>query len=407
MKQILIGKNLNYAASKTSTTADTATSPQLLRDGAIAFYTEKGVLIPAAGTGLAAATHVIAAQGTVDGVIVSPVIFKGSGKIIKSTIRDFVAPVKQVSFVGFNGTGGSLNASSPIAKNDEAILKVIETTGGRQVFPKQSYNAPLPAAATAIDIAIAVAGVVGKQKFSGQGEKFVIADVFSNGTLSNFTLTGTTPTMTFTQGSQLVTLGGTTPAFNGVVGEYLKINPSATPTNANAVVYKIIAVNPGVSITLDRAYTGATQTLSQAEAQGTRLVKVASITEAGIRLTAENFGVHFRLASSGVIEDADISYVTPFNPGSGVAKQVADLELEAASYSRGFLNRVWYSDFGKPQLFADPAASYDIYSIVAVNPFKDKSGMDARIGEEIKLMIALNNLATGANTALDTIVAGL
>jgi hypothetical protein len=397
--QILIGKNVNYAASKASTTADTATSPELLKDGAIGFYTETGTLIPAAGTGMSTATRFFIAQGTSTGCIVTPILDKRSTLKTKYN-KDYTAPVRQVSYVGYNGSTGSL-ATPSIANDDEALIKIIETTVGRQVFPKQTYTAILDASQTDVDIAAELAYEINNVAFATQTSDFVVAEVVSDGTLSNYAIT-------VTNGSRVVTLGGTTPTIDVAVGDYIKFNASATPTNANGVVYKVTAISAGVSFTLDRAFEGTTQTLTEAEGEGTRLKKVASITEAGVRLTSASDGKHFRLAVGGSIEDATITYTTPFNPGSGTYAQVSQLEKDFTGASRGSWNKVGpYATYGTPTLYADSTATYDMYNITTINQNKDKSGMDGSIGVPIYVIIANHASATTVNTALDTITAAI
>ncbi|NCX56471.1 MAG: hypothetical protein EBW87_04645, partial [Burkholderiaceae bacterium] len=397
--------NVNYAASKTSTSADSATTPDQLRDGAIGFYTESGTLIPAAGTGMSTATRFFIAQGTSTGCLTTPLLDRRG---IKSTlIQDYTAPVLQVSYVGFNGTSGSLQNSTTV-KNDTASIKIIETTLGRQVFPKQTFTAVLAASATPYDIAAGLATVLNSTNFSGSTTKFAQAEVVTDGSLANYTMTGTTPTVTFTNGSKVVTLGGTTPTIDVAVGDIIKFNAGATPTNANGIAYKVTAVSAGVSFTLDRAFGGSTQTLTQAEAQGTRLKKTTSITAGGVRLTANDVGKHFRLAVSGVIEKADITYSVPFNPGSGRAAQVLQMEKDFSSYSYGNWNKVGpYAVFGANTLYTDSTATYDLFDIKTTRISPDKSGMDSNIGAVITTVVAIHASATGANSALDTIIAAI
>ncbi len=409
MKQILISKNVNYAASKASTTADTATSPELLKDGAIGFYTSTGTLIPAAGTGMSTAEKFFIAQGTATGCIVTPVLDKRSN-LKRKLVQDYTAPVRQVSYVGYNGATGSLNTPT-IAARDEASIKIIDTTIGRQTFPKQTFATQLLAAATDIDIASGLVTSINTTSF-GDGASgsntYVVAEAVSDGTLGNLALTGTTPTLTFTNASTAVTLGGGTPTVDVAVGDYIKFNATATPTNANGVVYKVTAISAGVGFTLDRPFKGTTQTLTEAEAEGTRLKRVTSITEAGVRITQLNDGKHFRLAVGGVIELGTITYSTPFNPGSGTYVQVAQTEKDFLGFSRGSWNRVGpYAAFGAPTLYADSAATYDLYNITTINQYPDKSGMNSTIGEELYVIVAIHSSATTVNTALDTIVAAI
>jgi hypothetical protein len=403
MKQILIGKNVNYAASKASATADTATSPELLRDGAIGFYLEStNALIPAAGTGLSTAKKFFIAQGTATGCIVTPILDKRS--TFKQVFNeDYTAPVRQVSYVGYNGSSGSLTTPT-IVENDEAYIKIIETTGGRQVFPKQTYNAILAASALDYDVAAGLAYEINNVAFATSTTDFVVAEVMSDGTLGNLAL-GAATTLVAVNGSRTLTLTGGAATHDAAVGDYLKFHPSAQVTNVNGALYKVTAITT-TTITLDRAYEGASQTFTEAEGEGTRVKRVTAITEAGVRITSSQDGKHFRLAVGGVIEDATISYTTPFNPGSGTFAQVAQLEKDFLGFSRGSWNRVGpYAAYGTPTLYADSTATYDMYNIQVTNMYKDKSGMDASIGEDLYVIIANHSSATTVNTALDTIIA--
>lgn len=395
--QILIGKNLNYAASKASTTADTATSPELLRDGAIGFYTSTGTLIPADGTGMSTATKFFIAQGTATGCIVTPVLDKRSPlKFVQ--VQDYTAPVLQVTHIGFNGSAGSLDPAATISKNDEALVKIIETTVGRQTFPKQTYTAILAASETDYGIAHKLAVDINSIGFESDPDGLVVAEVITNGTPAEF---DDDPTLV--NGSTLVSFANDDTTYGGgstelAVGDYVRFR---------GVTYQVVGLPAAGDITLDRPYEGASEAI---DVSGTAnlAVHLTSITEAGVRLTAKSAGKHFRVAVGGVIEDADIYYTTPFNPGSGTAAQIAALEKEYAAASRGFWNQAGpYNQFYAPTLFADSTATYDMYVIETVNQYVDKSRMDASIGEKIKVVIALHASATSANTALDTITAAI
>jgi hypothetical protein len=398
MKQILISKNLNYAASKTSTTADTATSPELLRDGAIGFYLPSGTLIPAAGTGMSTAEKFFIAQGTSTGCIVTPLLDKRSNLKRKMT-QDYTAPVRQVSYVGYNTSTGSLNTPT-ISARDEASIKVIDTTVGRQTFPKQTFSVSLAASADDYTVASGLVDNINLTPFSdgsSGSNTFVTAEVVTNATLAEFDAD-----VTVTNGSKTVTFAGNDTTYGGgatalVVGDYLVLR---------GITYKATAVVSG-TVTIDRYYMGSTETIAvastvNAAARGT------SITEAGVKLTAEADGKHFRLAVGGVIETATITYTTPFNPGSGTAAQVAQLEKDFLGFSRGSWNRVGpYAAFGAPTLFADSSATYDLFNITTINQYSDKSGMNSTIGEELYVIVAIHASATTANSALDTIVAAI
>lgn len=405
MKAILIGKNVNYAASKASTTADTATSPELLKDGAIGFYTETGTLIPAAGTGMSTATKFYVAQGTATGCIISPTLDKRS-TIKRKQNKDYTAPVHQVSYVGFNGSSGDLQTPASIATNDEASVKIIETTFGRQTFPKQTYSTILNASASDYDVASGLAYEINNTVFSGGLTEIVTADVMTASTLTNIAL-GASTTVVAVNGSRVLTITAGTPTHTVVAGDYLKFHPSAQVTDINGAAYKVTAIT-ATTITLDRAYEGASQTFTEAEGEGTRIKIANSPTAAGLRLTANADGKHFRLAVSGVIEDADLTYTTPFNPGSGTPVQVLQTEKDFQGFTKGSWNKVGpYAAFGAPTLYTDSTATYDLYNITTTNAYPDKTGMNANIGQSIYLVIASHATATTVNTALDTITAAI
>lgn len=404
MKQILITKNVNYAASKASATADTATSPELLQDGAIGFYLETGTLIPAAGTGMSTATKFFIAQGTATGCITTPILDKRSTLKTKFN-KDYTAPVRQVSSIGFNGTTGDLNTPTIVAR-DEASIKIIDTTVGRQVFPKQTYSVSLAASASDYDIASALASNINSINFGGSDSEIVTAHVLTASTLTNIAL-GTGTTVVAVNGSTVLNLVGGTQTHTVVAGDYLKFHPTAQVTDVNGAAYKVVSVTT-TSITLDYPYELPSQTFTEAEGEGTRIKIANSPTAAGIRLTSNVDGSHFRLAVGGVIELATISYTTPFNPGSGTYAQVAQLEKDFTGFSRGSWNKVGpYAIFKTAILYADSAATYDMYNITVVNQYKDKSGMDSYIGEELYVIIANHASATTVNTALDTITAAI
>lgn len=394
MKQILIGKNVNYAASKASTTADTATSPELLKDGAIGFYLADGTLIPAAGTGMSTAEKFFIAQGTADGCIVSPIMDKRSN--LKQTWnKDYTAPVAQVTYIGYNTSTGDL-ATPTIAEDDVATLKIINTTGGRQVFPKQTYEAVLAASATDYEVAYQLVVEINDTPFATGVDPFVIANVVSNGTHAEFdnnvTVTNDSAIVTFATDT---TYGGGATAL--VAGDFIQLRGN---------LYEVLEVN-SLDVTIDRVYTGTTETINVGATTNVA-TRVTSITAYGIKLQTAQDGTHFRVAVGGVIEDATITYSTPFNPGSGTPAQVLKLEKDFAAGSRGYWNRVGpYAAFPEFTLYTDSTATYDMWNITTINSYKDKSAMNASIGQELYVIVAVHASATTVNTALDTITAAI
>jgi hypothetical protein len=113
MKRLIVAKNVKYGASKASATTETAVTPDLLRDGAIAFYTHnanKPVLLSktaVTGTGIVnqaqfAEKQIQLAVGTETGVLLAPIM---DVKAIDVKSAAFAAPVKKVSTVTFTLAG--------------------------------------------------------------------------------------------------------------------------------------------------------------------------------------------------------------------------------------------------------------------------------------------------------------
>lgn len=275
----------------------------------------------------------------------------------------YVAPVKQVSYIGWNGTSGALS-NAAVANRKVYGIKVIETTEGNDPFPTWNYEYQANATDTIYEVMLALVNKINDDTAveHKQNERLVDAKLKANSTLGNFAMTGTTPTLTFTNGSATVTLGGTTPTFDGAAGDLLSVSATATPTVAVGDIYKISAVSAGVSVTLDRPYTGATVTLTQAQAQGTRLKKVTVVTAYGIELTAINYDTHFRLAVNEELVNATITVGTAYVKGNGTYDQVLVIEKEGNIYD-GFTayNNEFTDKYQTPDSFVTVDETYDYY----------------------------------------------
>ena len=139
MKKVLIVKDTAYAAKIGGGTVGNAfVDGNALIDGAIAFYTEDGRLLTAAG-----AAAVLAAQPDTKQVYANVgrgnlnIMPDNSGMIdrfenINVVYRAYVAPVAHVIQVGGNaaGTLGNLNPPSSVEQGDEIILRIVDNRTG-------------------------------------------------------------------------------------------------------------------------------------------------------------------------------------------------------------------------------------------------------------------------------------
>ena len=130
MKHILVNKSIAYAAKVGGGTI-TKNEINLLDTGAIAVFTEEGVLVTAANAAtvlddvkkfyMAVGNQAAASKS----IITVPIPRTGTNY----TKTEYLAPVQLVKFVGNDGTIGALNYPTLIAR-DEATLKIIDTTPG-------------------------------------------------------------------------------------------------------------------------------------------------------------------------------------------------------------------------------------------------------------------------------------
>src|ERR1035437_6928644 len=110
-KILILGTSGNYAASLASATVDTASSPELLALGTIGAYglsttTQKLALITQAAPTTFASELVAFNQG--NGTPLASVNIQPKG-VLSIKKQAYVAPVSQISFIGYNGASGSLS----------------------------------------------------------------------------------------------------------------------------------------------------------------------------------------------------------------------------------------------------------------------------------------------------------
>lgn len=219
-KVLILSGSQNYAASVSSTTASTATDLTILNTGAVAFYglvdVDSGgdtndnrytLITPTdlSTNGKISAANFLSGGGylvtLLQGYPTYPIKSgdiqtKGVTKVLK---QSYLAPVKQVSFIGYNGSTGSLNLPT-IAAYDEATLLAVqqEVTTPDQIREQEQYGtAPLLASTTAYDIMLQLINSI-----NNTTNKTQTAFITSNGTQADFT--GTATTLLFTKGSKTV-----------------------------------------------------------------------------------------------------------------------------------------------------------------------------------------------------------
>jgi hypothetical protein len=225
MKRVLIGGGLTTqeygVVTGALTTANAATDPGLLAVGAIGIYgyvENGGVNINAANNNVSAlittATNgvgvvadadfrgagnelvTIAQGGPVSATVIPNIQRRGVSRVMKQV---YVAPVREVTFLGFNGTNGSLNLPT-ITQNSEAYLLAIpmEQTTPDKIREQEDYTSGyLNASESAYSILRKVAESVNLQQYATHK-----AEIVTNGTMADWT--GTATGVRVTKGSRVV-----------------------------------------------------------------------------------------------------------------------------------------------------------------------------------------------------------
>jgi len=319
--------------------------------------------------------------------------------------KAYVAPVKQVAAIGWTGSGGALN-NATIAAGQIFSFKVIETTEGYDPYPQWLYEETAKSTDATMDVIQRLAKKVNDDNAIEHklNRRLVNAIVKADATYGNYAMTGTTPTVTVTNGSTAVTLGGTTPTIDVAVGDYISFDAAAAPTDSVGDIYKVTAISAGVGFTLNRPYQGVTQTFTEAEAEGTRVKKVTSIVQIGLRLTAIDTDTHFRLAVQEELINADIdNAVTAFVRGNGTYDQVAALEKEGNTFAgETTQNAAFKEKFGTQDLFAVDGETYDIITFQALSGEKGIAP-EAVHYERKQITVAVAKSSGNVDSTLDTL----
>ena len=124
MNQILIADHATYAAKQGGGVVADIREAGLLVDGALAIFTETGVLVTAATVVSAIANvkqFIICVNSTLNGLWKSIPIDRDA--FFRSYCA-YVAPVKQVRAVGYNGTTGAVNLPAALVVGETAELAV-------------------------------------------------------------------------------------------------------------------------------------------------------------------------------------------------------------------------------------------------------------------------------------------
>lgn len=333
-RKVFPAKDLNYAASKTSTTQNTATNPADLRDGAIGIYgihragstnlnkialitdggSESAGIVPMA-TFVGDQIFIAMGVGTGPSQLSNPIDKPGGIKSCKAKV--YTAPVLGVWRVGYNGTSGSLNLPSTILRGDDFSISVTErnykVSGNRESFLKKQYSVAAQAngetALSLVERWIAAVNLRPDDDVLFDKTKIKIVD---NGTGSAF---ANTATVAAVNGATSLT----TSAAHGVgVGDAVRLNGD---------FYVAVTGSASTTLVLDRPFQGPTGTIANANTLD--LGVASTVTELGIELVDKKAGQNLFVGVDGILSNAARKqHVAPLI-GAGTEAQVKAAEYEA------------------------------------------------------------------------------
>jgi len=302
--------------------------------GSVSFCTEDGKIEEgAASTGIYRV-----AQKLADGNIVfSPFFDMATRKNVAKV--DYVAPQQQVTYFGYNGTSGALDATA----NADYVLH-FEWLNSQFTYnntPMVLSAAYRPVAASQYELADGMLksfnGMMNRQPY-----KFIVGDAINNAAVTaancldnDAQVVNGVAAFTITTALVYNTGAGTLAA-----GDYVRLlSPTASATTLVSPVYKVIsAVDNGASCTVvvDRPITCATGTYAAA-ADELELIQAASIganwgfkfvgvENANFNAINDTFDpTRFKITNSG-FSTAAVTYTTPATKGLGYGKELAGLE---------------------------------------------------------------------------------
>lgn len=260
-----------------------------------------------------------------------------------------VAAAEQLSYIGYNGTSGSIDVVNSKLYVVRISLKEQDYTGiGQQMI----LNAPFKsdASATQLEIALGLAQQLSRL-FRRQAVPPIQAMHVCSASVGGAAFTGRfAHDVTITKGEQYITVG-TNCQYNTnvepVVGDYVRLNDVSTTTGVAVTdeIYKIIELTSGTVLKVDRpieAESGTYPTLISSLNKGGRAAVItaanALAASHGIKLqgVARTFSVgktpyskvsfDIGLDSASSFGETPITYTTKMTLGQGNYEQIAELE---------------------------------------------------------------------------------
>ena len=392
MKKLLLADgSLNYAVA-TGTTASSATTPDTLVPGSVGVYgidptdaqssIYKSVLINAANDDKAFSEFVVALGTAQGGPVVSQpiVIANATPNGIATSAAD-----QHVVVVGYNGTSGSLNLPT-IADRDWGEVKLVKTTFGiNQEVDKDVFEASALSAGDAdYEVAVKLVNAAASKDANTifVENRVLILDDLGAGT-------DYSQTVGVTNGSTAITVAST--GHTTTVGDYVRILGD---------LYKIAGVTDVNNYTLDRPYTGATN--SAVAAASVKDLGNTDPTAVGLQFTAKTADVIFDGAVQGVLENATITTTTQGTIGVGTPLYMAELVRQNKAYF-GYFDQI---DRRRPapETGFDSSVTYDLYKFDVQPVFPARNEMNATFTTKYDVTVGFGGTGGDSQATFQTVI---
>lgn len=312
----------------------------------------------------------------------------------------YVAPVKQISYIGYAATGSDtfgFNFTAATSTNTQTYqITVSETTPGNQPFPVQEGYATVNSSTA--DQYTVLASIVSQLNGDFDYERtkpdsFAKAEIVSNGAL-----TTTSVNAVVINGSTLVTFAS---AVTIAAGVFLSIAGS---------IYKVATgVTSGTALYIDRPYQGASATVT-AGATSTTIGTAAytsGTTKLGVRLTSIEFESHFIVARFTGLTNDVVTNTTAWKLGSGSGASIVELENEGIIFDGvgSTVNAAFKADYGQPTLFASSALTYNLFFLEAAPVVRPSAALPIYKQEMLeRIVIAAPSTGTTPTANLQAIL---
>jgi hypothetical protein len=359
---------------------------------------------------------------------ISPVIKAGAVKNVE--FKSYTPTVQPVLIAGYQGSG-VLTLNFLAASGSTTVpygIKIENLVTNVPPFPKAYAQFTLTASKGAANQnPVYVADQLVKDLNSQltimptiDGGQFGLVDVLSDITLATAPATGGTVTVAYTNGSNVLTLTGTTLAHAAglVAGCWIRIGGSAT----TSPVYQIASVSAAggttTTVTLTRPFVGTTVTagaIGTVNVGASAAVLPTSSSLAGIKVTVTgNYFTANNYAASKPNTNVNIPLLdtlagTPITVsqalvyGSGSANYVLNQEFQSLG-NLGVENRIWMplpndtyatTNIGTGAEASTPNNGFTVITLYYENSVADKSAQGQGRMEDGSLDICINNYQSG------------